>query len=382
MPPPEPTMAGAVYLDYNATAPLRAEAAAAASAALRLTGNPSSVHRFGRLARRAVEDARARVAALVGAAAERVVFTGGGTEANNLALAGAGRRRIMVSAIEHPSVLEAAPRAERLPVAPDGVVSLEGLADLLSGSDEPALVSVMLANNETGVVQPVAEVAALAHRHGALMHCDAVQAAGKIEIDMAALGADLMSLSAHKLGGPQGVGALVLAQGVEIEPLQRGGGQERGRRAGTENVAAIAGFGAAAGIAAAGLRDEAARLGGLRDRLEAALSRRHPEARVMGTDAPRLPNTCCVMMPGLAAEIQVIGLDLAGVAVSAGSACSSGKVRPSHVLRAMGATEAEADSAIRVSLGWATDPGDVDRFVDAWAAVCARALDAARAAAG
>lgn len=370
-------MARAVYLDYNATAPLRPEAAAAMAAAMRRTGNPSSVHGFGRSARRTVEDARAQVAALVGARPDQVVFTGGGTEANNLALAGVGPRRRLVSAIEHDSVLQAAPEAEVVPVGADGVVSLAALREMLPRSPRPVLVSVMLANNETGVLQPIAEVVALAHASRALVHCDAVQAAGKIAIDLPDLGVDLLSLSAHKLGGPQGVGALVVADSVELESLQRGGGQERGRRAGTENVAAIAGFGAAAAVAAARYGDEARRLGALRDRLEAAAPERVSGARVIGRAAPRLPNTSCLTMPGVASETQVIGLDLAGVAVSAGSACSSGKVGPSHVLRAMGVPESEVLGAIRVSLGWASRPGDVDRFVAAWGTVCARATAAA-----
>ncbi len=374
-------MAPAVYLDYNATAPLRPAAAAAMAAAMAHTGNPSSVHGFGRMARRKVEDARAEVAALVGARPDRVVFTGGGTEANNMALAGLGPRRRMVSAVEHDSVLKAAPEAEFLPVGADGVISLDALRDRLQRPAPPALVSVMLANNETGVVQPIAEVVALAHAHRILVHCDAVQAAGKIAIDMPALGVDLMSLSAHKFGGPQGVGALVLADTVEIEAMQRGGGQERGRRAGTENVAAIAGFGAAAAVVAARRQDEAANMTRLRRRLEAGALERVAGARLIGADAPRLPNTSCLTLPGVASETQVIGLDLAGIAVSAGAACSSGKVAPSHVLRAMGASEAEVLGSIRVSLGWASVADDVDRFVEAWSAVCARAAAASASAA-
>ncbi len=237
-------MTTATYLDYNATAPLKPAVIAAVSAALAETGNPSSVHRFGRLARRAVEAAREQVAALVGAAPAQVIFTGSGTEANNLALAQAGRR-VVVSAIEHDSVLQAG-SAERIAVDRDGVVDLAALERILKSDPAPALVSVMLANNETGVVQPIAEVAKIAHAHGALVHCDAAQAAGKIAIDVQALGADTMALSAHKLGGPQGVGALVVGDHVALRPLLLGGGQERGRRAGTENVAGIAGFGAAA----------------------------------------------------------------------------------------------------------------------------------------
>ena len=352
------------YLDYNATAPLRPAAAAAIVEALERFGNASSVHSFGRQARRAIEDARAAVAALVGAAPAHVVFTGSGTEANNLALAGGGRR--LVSAIEHDSVLASTDRdgpAERIPVDRHGVVDLAALPRLLDGAGAPALVSVMLANNETGVIQPVAQVAGVAHAHGARVHCDAVQAAGRLPIDMAALGADTLSLSAHKLGGPQGVGALVVAEHVELMPLLRGGGQERRRRAGTENVAGIAGFGAAV---TAAMADDTGALARLRDRLEARLLTIAPEAVMHGRAAPRLANTSCIGLPGVSAETQVIALDLAGVAVSAGAACSSGKMAPSHVLRAMGVDEEGAAGAIRVSLGWRSAAGDVDRFVAAW----------------
>ena len=368
-------MTPAVYLDYNATTPVRPEAAAAVVDALGLTGNASSVHRFGRLARRKLEDAREAVAALVGAPAERVVFTSGGTEANNLALTGTGRTRRLVSAGEHDSVLNAAAGveggAERIPLRRDGVVDLDALEARLGEDSRPALVSVMLANNETGVIQPVARAAETAHGRGALVHCDAVQGAGKIPVDMAALGVDLLSLSAHKLGGPQGVGALIVAEGIALAPLMLGGGQERRHRAGTENLPGIAGFGAAAECALAGL-ERMAGLAELRDRLERRLRARAPEIKIYGAGAPRLPNTSCFGVPGLAAEIQVIALDLAGIAVSAGAACSSGKVAPSHVLGAMGASEAEAGSAIRVSLGWDSGAAGIERFLEAWSALYSR----------
>jgi len=357
-----------IYLDYNATAPLRPEALAAIAAALAETGNASSVHRFGRRARKRVEDAREAVAALAGATPAAVVFTSGGTEANNLALRGAGRERLLVSDIEHDSILAAAPAAERIAVGPDGVVRLEALAALLQRDRRAALVAVMLANNETGVVQPLGQIVELAHAHGALVHADAVQAAGKIGIDFAALGADLMALSAHKLGGPQGVGALLVRDGLAVVSQLRGGGQERGLRAGTENVAGIAGFGAAASAARKGL-PAYARLAALRRRLEQGIAALSPGTRFFGREVPRLANTSCFTMPGVASETQLIALDLAGIAVSAGSACSSGKVRPSHVLRAMGASEAEASSAIRVSLGWLTRAEEIERFIEAWGAL-------------
>ena len=356
-----------VYLDYNATAPIRPEAAEAVARALAVGGNPSSVHGFGRAARRLVEDAREQVAALVGAAPSQVVFTGSGSAANNAALRVAGRDRLVVSAIEHDSVLRpAGESAARIPVTPAGTVDVDALDRLLAADPRPALVSVMMANNETGAVQPIGAVVACARRHGALVHSDAVQAAGRIAVDVGALGVDLLTLSAHKLGGPQGGGALVVADGLEIDPLVKGGGQERGRYAGTENVAGIAGFGAAAAAVAAALPAETARLAALRDRLEDALIAKAPGATIYGSAAPRLANTTCIAMPGVLSETQVMALDLAGFAVSAGAACSSGRVQPSPVLRAMGVAEAEASSAIRISLGWRTSAADIDGFVAAW----------------
>jgi cysteine desulfurase len=323
------------YLDYNATAPMRPTVREAVIGALGLSGNPSSVHAEGRAARRAVEDARAAVAALTGAAPAQVVFTGGGTEANNQALAAAAGRTVLVSAIEHDSVLEAVPAARRIAVEPSGTVDLDALDRMLAQAGGPCLVSLMLVNNETGVVQPVAEAARIARSRGALLHCDAVQAAGRLPIDLAALGADMLTLSAHKLGGPKGVGALVLRDGLVCPPLLRGGGQEYRRRAGTENVPGIVGFGQAARDALAGLGDSE-RVDGLRRSLEARIRAAAPDAPIHGETARRVANTSCIGMPGVPAETQVMAFDLAGIAVSAGSACSSGKVRPSHVLTAMG----------------------------------------------
>lgn len=373
------------YLDYNATAPVRPSVAAAVAEALCLGANPSSVHRPGRAARRLVETARVQVAALVGAAPDGVVFTSGGTEANNLALAGARDPlgTLIVSAIEHDSVLAPA-RARKTGVEivraeANGLVDLTALEQALERASGPILVSVMLANNETGVIQPVGEVVRLARARGALVHCDAVQAAGKIPVDMTRLGVDLLTLSAHKIGGPPGVGALVLRGGLDLTPLLLGGGQERGRRAGTENLPGIAGFGAAAVEAAADL-DRLTGIGRLRDDLERRLKAAAPAAVIFGAAAPRLPNTICIGLPGIAAETQVMALDLAGVAVSAGAACSSGKVRPSHVLQGMGFDEAAARSAIRVSLGWASTEADAERLVQAWTELCRRVGRAAHAA--
>ncbi len=359
------------YLDWNATAPLRPEAISAITAALEGCGNPSSVHRWGRAARRMVEDSRAAVAAMIGATPEGVVFGSGGTEANHLALRGAGRERILTSAVEHDSVLRAQPEAERIPVTRDGLVKLDALANMLASDDRAALVSVMLANNETGVIQPVGEIAALARAHGALFHCDAVQAAGKLSLDVADIGADLLTLSAHKLGGPPGVGALVLAPGVELTPMFCGGGQERGRRAGTENISGIVGFAAAAKAAQAEIAVyEHVRK--LRDALEAEIIAAAPEVIVIGGDVPRLPNTAAIAMPGISAETQVIALDLDGIMVSAGAACSSGKVGASHVLAAMDLPGGVASSTIRVSLGWSTTEDEIDRFIRSWTALYRR----------
>ena len=359
-------MEHAVYLDHNATTPIRPEAAEAVHAHLGAAGNPSSVHRYGRIARLTVEEGRERVARLVGARAEDVIFTSGGTEANNLALAAGGR--IVVSAIEHDSVLAAAGGARMIPVNADGIVDIQALDAMLA--DGVDLVSVMLANNETGVIQPVAAIAAMARRHGALVHCDAVQAAGKIPVDMRALGVHMLSLSAHKLGGPGGVGALVVDGSLSIEPMLLGGGQEGRRRAGTENVAGIAGFGVAAELAGNGLSTFAG-LAVPRDSLERRLALLAPGAQFFGASVRRLPNTSCLAAPGLDSETQVMALDLDGVAVSAGSACSSGKVGVSHVLEAMGV--AGTSAAIRVSLGWNSLETDIDRFLDSWGVLHARA---------
>jgi len=371
-------MTDSVYLDHNATTPMRPQAIAAMAEVMASVGNASSVHTFGRAARSQLDRARASIADLVGAQAADIVFTGGGTEANNAVLQGAHRRRVIVSAIEHDSV-RLASDAETARVTSDGVIDLAALSRMLASSSEPALVCVMLANNETGIVQPVAEVARIAHAAQALVHCDAVQAAGRIAIDMAALGVDYLTLSAHKLGGPQGVGAVALRAGVPFTASQRGGGQERGRRAGTENVAGIAGFGVAAKIATQDLHASAA-LAALRDKMEHDLVQLAPDAHVFGSRASRLPNTSCVAMPGVAATTQLMALDLAGVAVSAGSACSSGKVKPSHVLAAMGASETEAASALRVSLGWTTTADHIGRFVEAWSDLYRRLSPASRPA--
>jgi cysteine desulfurase len=364
------------YLDWNATTPLRPEAREAMARAWDLSGNPSSVHAEGRRARSLVEEARVSIAAAVGASPRDLVFTSGGTEANALALTPGLRRgsglpveRLLVSAVEHASVLSGgrfpAEAIERVGVTRSGLLDLDLLRARLAGGP-PALVSVMLANNETGALQPVTEAAGIVHRAGGLLHVDAIQAFGKIPFDINALDVDLVTLSAHKVGGPKGAGALILADGVTgLEPVLRGGGQEHGRRAGTENVAGIAGFGVAARVALGSLEAEARRLAGLRSRLESGL-RQTPGVILFSDEVPRLPNTTLFTVPGLRAETAVIGFDLAGIAVSSGSACSSGKVQPSHVLEAMGFGPELAQGAVRLSLGWSTSPADIDRCLEAW----------------
>jgi len=369
-------MSDRVYLDWNATTPLRPEAREAMAAARDLPGNPSSVHAEGRQARRWIEDARAAVAGAVGALPRNVVFTSGGTEANALALNPGLRRgsglpveRLLVSAIEHASVL-AGGRFPRDTIGTIGVTGA-GLVDpdhlrATLAEGPPALVSIMLANNETGALQPVKEAGEIVHEAGGLLHVDAIQAPGKIPFDINSIGADLVTLSAHKAGGPKGTGALVLADGLSgLEPLLRGGGQERGHRAGTENVVGIAGFGAAVTASMGALQSDAARLESLRSRLESGL-RQTPSTIIFADQVPRLPNTTLFTVPGLKAETAVIGFDLAGIAVSSGSACSSGKVQPSHVLEAMGLGPELAKGGVRVSLGWSTSSADIDRCLEAW----------------
>lgn len=377
-------MSRLAYLDYNAGAPARPEVVAAMTEALAEPGNPSSVHASGRAARARLEEARAVVAALVQAAPAGVVFTSGGTEANALALRGCGRRRLLVSAVEHASVRECGETVELIPVDGNGVVEVSALEKMLAADPLPALVSVMLANNETGVIQPVAEVAEVARAHGALVHCDAAQAPGRMSLTLSELNVDFLTLSAHKLGGPPGIGALVQANpDFALAPFLLGGGQERRRRAGTENLPGIVGFGTAARLAA-DHGAEGDRVRELRERLERAALARIPGAVVVGAAAARLCNTSCLALPGVPSQVQVMALDLAGVAVSAGSACSSGKVGESAVLRAMGLDKAVSGSAIRVSLGWNSIADDVEMFLSAWCDLARRkgmdVRDAAQAA--
>jgi cysteine desulfurase len=381
-----------VYLDHNATSPLRASGRRAMEAALGECGNASSVHAAGRAARARVEEAREQVARLAGATPASVVFVSGGSEANALALrgaiAGAAQAenritRLFVSAIEHESVRANAAlvaqsipglKLNEIPVTGEGAVDLAQLRLQLMQGKGRALVSVMAANNETGVVQDVTAIAKLVKTEGgedALLHVDAVQAVGRIEFSFARSGADYMTLSAHKLGGPQGAGALIVKEGAPLSPLIAGGGQELGRRSGTENVAAIAGFGAAAEEVAE-FSGEMARVGSLRDRFEAELKMLAGEAVIFGANATRLPNTSNFAISGLTAETALIALDLDGVAVSSGSACSSGKVKPSHVLAAMGVPEDVARGSLRVSFGWTSRESDVDAGIASLRAFAAR----------
>jgi cysteine desulfurase len=368
-------MTTSIYLDHNATTPAAPEVVEAMTRALRdLFGNASSIHAFGQQAKAAIDEARTEVARLIGAEPGDIVFTAGGTEADNLALRGVlasappTRRRLVVSAIEHEAVVNTAAALGRagfpvtiLPATGDGTVE-PGALDASEG-DDLALVSVMLANNETGVIQPVADFARRAHSRAALCHTDAVQAAGKVPVDVKALGVDLLSLAAHKFGGPKGVGALWLKRGLTLSSVITGGRQERSRRAGTENVPAIVGFGVAAGLARRRLASDASRVGALRDRLEAGILASIPRTAVNGGRMARVPNTTNIAFEGVEAESLVIGLDLEGIAVSTGSACSSGTLEPSHVLKAMGLPHGRVQSSVRFSLGTTTSDEDITRVL-------------------
>jgi cysteine desulfurase len=358
-----------IYLDFNASAPSKPEVIEVVHAAMVAGGNASSVHTRGREAHKAVDDARANVAKLINCRPDEVIFTSCGTESNNFALMGANVTAIAISAIEHDSTLAAAQASGKpwlsLPVDGDGLVKLDVLDDILDKTQPPFLISVMLANNETGVLQPIIEIAEKVHRRGGLLHCDAIQAAGKVPVDFAALGADMLSLSAHKLAGPQGVGALIVRKGLEMQPHMVGGGQEMRRRSGTENVPGIVGFGRAAELAHEDVESRT-RIAGLRDALEEKIAAISPDSTFFSGRVARLPNTSNFTMPGVDGATQVMALDLEGIGVSSGAACASGKVANPRVQMAMGAGEDLAGSAIRVSLGPTTRQEDIDRLVAAW----------------
>jgi cysteine desulfurase len=370
------------YLDHNATSPLRPAARAAMAEVLSTGGNASSVHAEGRTARAQLETAREQVAGLFGAPARNVIFTSGATEANAQALSPeiqiAGQTVhfdvLLLSAVEHPSVRSggrfASERVETVAVDDEGTVDLAALEASLArhrAEGRRSFVSVMAANNETGVIQPIAEIARRVHEADGILHSDAVQMAGRVPFDLVASGADLISVSSHKLGGPQGAGALIISnEDFRVPSLIRGGGQERGARAGTENVAAIAGFGAAASEASQALASETSRLGGLRDMAEAGIRSVANDLIVFSSGTDRLPNTLCFAVPGIAAETAIIAFDLEGMSLSSGAACSSGKVGPSDTLKAMRVAPEAAKGAMRVSIGWDTNEDDISRFLDVW----------------
>ncbi len=357
-----------IYLDYNATAPIKPEILSLVTQVMGDVGNGSSVHRFGQRARKYIEDARNQMAQLCHVTPEQVIFTSGATESNNTVLSGYKDKRVLVSAIEHPAVLQSAPHAEMIPVTSDGLVDMEAYEALLKQSPTPAIVSIMMVNSETGVIQPIKKLAQMAHEAGALFHTDAVQAAGRIDIDLNELGVDFMCLSAHKMAGPQGVGAIIFKEGQDVPKLMQGGGQEKNCRAGTHNTAGIAGMGLAAKMALENIKSYEETIK-LRDHLESEIHKISNKAVIYGENAPRVGNTCNVGLPDTPAQTQMMQLDLDGIAVSSGSACSSGSFKPSHVLTAMGASEAEAKSALRISIGWATTADEIDRFLEAWSKI-------------
>ena len=371
-----------VYFDYNATSPLAPDVLDAVARATRdVFGNASSVHHFGQQAKAVLDDARSAIASLINADPSEIVFTSGGTESDNFALRGAaevvdvsgapagGRRHLIASAIEHEAVLNTLKALARrgwkttlIPVDASGVVSPGRVREVVT--DDAAVVSVMHANNEIGTIQPIAEIAAIAHERGALMHTDAVQSVGKIPVDVRTLGVDLLSLSAHKFNGPKGAGALWIKRGTRMQPAMTGGKHERNRRAGTENVPAIAGLGVAAALAQSKLAAEGARVAALRDRLESGILASVPGTAVNGAPSARVPNTTNISFDRVEAESLLIALDLEGIAVSTGSACSSGTLEPSHVLRAMGLPTHRTQNSLRFSLGMFSTEAEVDRVVE------------------
>jgi len=358
-----------IYLDNNATSPLLPDVIEEMTRVMKAGGNPSSVHSIGRNAKAILEQSRQNIAKIINCRPQKITFTSGGTEANNMALKATGMDHIIISATEHDSILAIKDNfkgvVDVLPVDENGLLCFSDLKKALKGANDKTLVSVMLANNETGVRQDIKELCAITHEAGALFHTDAIQAFGKIPVDFRDLAVDMMSLSAHKIGGPQGMGAFVALEKITLHPLSFGGGQEVGRRSGTENLAGIAGFAKAASLVPKNLTDiNNLRL--LRDQIEHDIGRHAPEAIFYGAGAERLPNTSTILMPGVLSETQVMAFDLDGICISSGSACSSGKVKPSHVVTAMGGNKDMALSTIRVSLGRDTTQNDVTAFISAW----------------
>ncbi len=367
-----------IYCDYNATTPTRPEAIEATIEALKIVGNPSSVHGYGRLVRNTVEDVRHLIAKTFNTRPQNIIFTSGGTESNILALNNAPR--ILFSAIEHDCILNIAqsfdPQSLTIPVTPDGITNINFLKDLLRSQTFPAnsVITVMFSNNETGVIQPIAELADLAHEYGLWFHCDAVQAAGKIPIDLTEGNINSLSISAHKFGGPKGVGALIHKDPSRLVPIILGGGQEQRKRSGTENVSGIAGMGAALSATLANRDEEVRHITDLRTYMEAEMQKNVPESEIFGRNAPRVANTTNIRIPGLKNETQLIRMDLAGIAVSTGAACSSGKITPSHVLQAMGANKDVSAESIRISLGWENTKEDIDALIKAWSEMARKHL--------
>ena len=357
-----------VYLDYNATGIVRPKVIDGIVEALGIQANASSVHKFGFAAKKLIEKSRNDLADFIKAEPKDIFFTSGGTE-SNVSVINSYKRKLIISSIEHESVFETAKNiginTEIIPVDKNGIINLDFLDKILQDNKEPSLVSIMLANNETGIIQPISEAAKIIKYHGSLLHCDAVQALGKIKVDVQKLGAQILSFSAHKIGGPQGVGAIWVKNGVKLNSLLTGGAQENFKRAGTENISGIHGFACAINDISF---DEMHKLKSLRSKLEDKLTNIAP-INIYSYDKDRLPNTTCFSISGISREAQLIALDLDGIAVSSGSACSSGKIAHSHVLKAMGASEKDLDSAIRVSSGWNTNNSDIEKFIDSWSKI-------------
>lgn len=361
-----------IYLDYNATCPIRPEVITAVTEAMTIIGNPSSIHQEGRQCKKLIEQARAHIASLVSCTPKQVIFTSGATETNNMLLKGyAPHRRILIGATEHPSIVDGGVEAEQIPVLENGILDLDALKAMLESDLRPTFVSIMMVNNETGVIQPIKEIGALLKNYDCIFYSDTAQATGRIPVHFPSMNVDFISLSSHKIGGPQGTGAIVMAKGTNPPTLLHGGGQERRQRAGTENVAGIHGFGLAAQLALDGL-DDYQKLTTYQKQIEVALKASHPDLIINGETTPRVANTTSMCLKGFDASTLLMNLDLEGIAVSTGSACSSGSIKASYVLKAMGASDSQAKSGLRISTGWATTQDDIDAFISAWTNIMKR----------